>query len=90
MEVRVTGPLGTKTGFGYASLRGLSSSVGDAAVGYPEFLTIQRDSGLQSMIGALPSVRQAHTFGFPVGTETQDAAGNTWVVFDGFMIRKVP
>jgi hypothetical protein len=85
-----TGPLGTKSGLGYGQLTTLRSSVMDGAPGKSIFLTIQRDSGLQSMIGSVPNIFQARTFGFPFGAETLAPNGNTYVVFDGFMIKKVP
>jgi hypothetical protein len=89
MEVIITGPLGSKSGLGFRSMIGGSSMV-NAAMGLPVYLTIVRDSGLQSMIGSLPGIRQAHTFGFPFGYETLSPNGDTWVVFDGFIIKKVP
>lgn len=90
MEPISVAPLGQKTGFGYNSLRTLRSSMVDAAPGLPIFLTVMRDSGLQSMIGSVPNIFQAKTFGFSYGTETLAPNGDTYVVFDGFMIKKVP
>jgi hypothetical protein len=85
-----TNPLGQKTGFGYGSLKSTKSSMVDAAPGLPIYLTVTRDSGLQSMIGAVPNIFQAKTFGFPFGTQTLAPNGDTYIVFDGFMIKKVP
>jgi hypothetical protein len=59
-------------------------------VGLPAYLSIQRDSGLQSLIGSIPNVYQAKTFGFPFGYETVAPNGDPYVIFDGFMIKKVP
>jgi hypothetical protein len=83
-------PLGLKTGFGFSGLKSIKSSMVDAAVGLPAYLSIQRDSGLQSLIGSIPNVYQAKTFGFPFGYETVAPNGDPYVIFDGFMIKKVP
>lgn len=85
-----TGPLGLKTGMGYNTLGIVKASLEDGAPGLPLFLVVRRDNGLLSMIGAIPNIYQANTFGFPMGTETLDKAGTTQVIFDGFFITKTP
>lgn len=90
-SAQIAGPFGLRTGsVDYTVLKTRRSSLNDGAPCLPPYLFVQRDSGLLSMVGVPPNLYQANTTGFAPGTEWTDGAGVTYVVFDGFAIRKVP
>jgi hypothetical protein len=69
---------------------GRKGSLSDGAPLIPTVLFAERDSGLWSMIGDIPTIFQANSVGFAPGSEWTNGAGDTYVVFDGFAVKKVP
>lgn len=68
----------------------LRSTLTAGAPMWPTYWLVQRDNGLWSILGSLPHIFAANTFGIAPGTETVDKGGNPFLIFDGFAIRKVP
>lgn len=74
----------------YGTLAQRKASLSDGAPLLPTTILAERDSGLWSVIGDIPTIYQARTVGFAPGTEWTDGAGRTFLVFDGFAVLKVP
>lgn len=74
----------------YGTLASRRGSLSDGAPLLPTTILVERDSGLWSVIGDIPTIFQARTIGFAPGTEWTDGTGRTFLVFDGFAVLKVP
>lgn len=71
-------------------LVGRRGSLSDGASLIPTVILAERDSGLWSVIGDIPTIFQANSVGFAPGEQYTNGAGDTYVVFDGFAVKKVP
>lgn len=65
-----------------------SSINANAAALWPTYWIVERDNGNFSVMGTLPNVYQALTDGFAPGDETVNENGDTFVMFDGFAMKK--
>lgn len=72
------------------AMRARRSTLGSGAPMFPTYLVVQRDNGLYSLLGAIPSIFQANTTGIAVGMEWNDKSGQAFMIFDGYAIRKDP
>lgn len=83
-----------QNGVWYGNARLRRSILASGAPGLPTYWVAKRDAvnGIQlySILGVLPNIYQANTTGFAPGEEYTDKNGTTYVVFDGFMVKKVP
>lgn len=75
-------------GVAYASLNTLRSSLRNSAPMLPIKILAERDNGMWSVLGEIPEIYHATTFGFVPGTEAQSYNGDTYLIFDGFAVRK--
>lgn len=74
----------------YGVLATRKASLSDGAPLLPTTILAERDSGLWSVIGDIPTIFQARTAGFSAGSEWTDGYGRTFLIFDGFAVLKVP
>lgn len=90
-EMVASSPLGIiANSVHYGTLAQRRGSLSDGAPLLPTTILAERDSGLWSVIGDIPTIFAARSVGFAPGSEWTDGAGRTFVVFDGFAVLKVP
>lgn len=79
-----------QNGVHYGTARLRRSALYEGAPMWPTYWMILRDNGLYSTLGVLPNIFQANTQGFAPGEEYPAKDGTTYVMFDGFAVKKVP